>query len=150
MAKNKKKIPKYLLEDSGSTKEIRLDSNIPNSFDKFEPSWKFNLIDNAGPWGWNNINTDEIWDILSNQINQKEHINWSTLKEAGSHNIEISKLTKEAQKRLTEIGYNDIDELFSLRLSGKERIWGIRDRFALKIIWWDPKHEVCPSNKKHT
>ncbi|MCK9490727.1 MAG: hypothetical protein M0Q24_01445 [Sulfurimonas sp.] len=148
MAK-KKKIPKYIL-DSETSKEVRLSAKIPDSFDRHEPSWKFNLIDNDGPWGWSNIDTSERWDILSNKINFKENLNWAELKEKGSHNIEINKLTKKAQKRLVEIGCNDIDELFSLRISGKERIWGIRDRFALKIIWWDPEHEVCPSLKKHT
>lgn len=149
MAKKRKKIPNSALQGN-STKEVRLGSDIPKSFDSYEPSWKFNLIDNNGSWGWSNISGDEIWIILSSRINQKEQMSWANLKASGSHNVEISTLTKEAQKRLTELGHNDIDQLFSLRLSGKERIWGIRDRFALKIIWWDPEHEVCPSPKKHT
>lgn len=67
-----------------------------------------------------------------------------------SHNIEVNQIVKDAQRRLEEIRQADVDELFSLRLSGKERIWGIVDRNIFKILWWDPKHEICPSAKKHT
>ncbi len=34
--------------------------------------------------------------------------------------------------------------------NGKQRIWGIKDRNILKVLWWDPDHEVCPSLKKYT
>ncbi len=146
--KKEKKIPN--LGPSGTKKEVRHATGIPDSYDKCLPSWKFHLIDKEGQWGWNKLSPDEIWNILSNRLNEKEHINWSTLKQSGSHNVSIEDLTKEAKKRLEEIGQSDLDELFSLRLSGKERVWGIRDRSALKILWWDPEHEVCPSQKKHT
>lgn len=33
---------------------------------------------------------------------------------------------------------------------GLERIWGHRWDHVFYPIWWDPKHEVCPSTKKHT
>ncbi|RKZ46349.1 MAG: hypothetical protein DRR00_24365, partial [Candidatus Parabeggiatoa sp. nov. 3] len=56
----------------------------------------------------------------------------------------------EVLKRLAEIHQDDIDELFSLRLSGKERLWGILDNHILKILWWDANHDVWPSKKKHT
>lgn len=148
MRKNKK-IPSKAI-DSSYKKEVRVGQGIPASYDSFEPSWKFSLIDLDGPWGWNNISSDNRWEILFNKVNLKEHANWAMLKSSGSHNVSIDKLNKKAKARLIEIGHDDIDELFSLRVSGKERIWGIRDRYALKIIWWDPKHEVCPSLKKHT
>lgn len=75
---------------------------------------------------------------------------WSGVMGNGSHPVPLDNLTTEAVRRLEEIGQADVDELFSLRLSGKERIWGIRDRHILKVLWWDPDHLVCPSIKKHT
>ena len=53
----------------------------------------------------------------------------------------------EAQKRLQEIAQEDIDSLWSLRLEGAHRLWGIRDGGVYHMIWWDPDHEVCPSDK---
>jgi hypothetical protein len=61
-----------------------------------------------------------------------------------SHNISVSELIKEARDRLAEINLDDVDELFSLRLEGKIRIWGMLDNDVLKILWYDPKHEICP------
>ena len=145
----KKQVPNNAL-NSSFTKEVRLGKGSAENYDKYEPSWRFSFLDQEGPWGWNNIPPEERWDILANKINSQESINWASLKTSGSHNISVEKLSKAAKKRLSEIGYDDIDELFSLRISGKERIWGIRDRYALKILWWDPKHEVYPVQKKHT
>lgn len=150
MAKKKKKnIPNSALGGS-SSKEVRKAENVPENFDSFTPSWQFHLLDCEGPFGWNNVEPDFIWDIFSNRIKDKEHINWSQLKTSGSHNVALDQLCKDALKRLKEIKQDDLDELFSLRISGKERIWGIRDRYTLKVLWWDPEHAVCPSQKKHT
>jgi len=41
-----------------------------------------------------------------------------------------------------------VEDLFSLRLTGKKRLWGIRDRHVFKVFWWDPEHGVCPSELK--
>ena len=54
---------------------------------------------------------------------------------------------KDALKRLK---IDDIDSLFSLRLDGTLRIFGIRKQNYLQILWVDQNHEVCPSKKKHT
>ena len=66
------------------------------------------------------------------------------------HLVEITKLCKAAQDYLAETSIEDIDEVLSLRLSGTERIWGILDRGVVELLWWDPKHEICPSLLKHT
>ena len=61
---------------------------------------------------------------------------------SNSHNVPVADLISEAQKRLVKIHKDDIDELFSLRLSSKERIWGILDRGVLQILWYDRNHEI--------
>ena len=79
-----------------------------------------------------------------------ESIAWDKLHETGSHPIAVGKLSSDARRRLTDLGQDDLDELYSLRMQGQERIFGIRDRWILRILWWDPGHLVCPSVKKHT
>ncbi len=64
-----------------------------------------------------------------------------------NHNVSVSDLCKAARQRLEEIGQDDIDELLSLRLSGKERVWGILSEGVCTLLWWDPEHQVCPSVK---
>ena len=36
--------------------------------------------------------------------------------------------------------------LFSVRLTGRIRLWGLRDVSILRVLWWDPEHTVCPSD----
>jgi hypothetical protein len=113
-------------------------------------AWHVRIIDRAGPWGWNNANKRETWDNILEKMSIFETMMWAEIERNGSHDISLSDLCSEARKRLTRIKQDDVDEIFSLRLTGKQRIWGIRDRNILKIIWWDPDHSVCPSGKKHT
>jgi hypothetical protein len=42
-----------------------------------------------------------------------------------------------------------VHECFSLRINSPARVWGIRDEYVLRVLWRDPRHEVCPSKKKH-
>lgn len=67
-----------------------------------------------------------------------------------NHPIGKGKIIKEAQERLKVLNQDDVDELYSLRLEGKIRIFGIREFNCLKILWIDTNHEICPPQKKHT
>lgn len=64
------------------------------------------------------------------------------------HFIKIERLVPEARAKLKEFKLDDLDELFSLRLEGKLRIFGIRYLNFLKILWFDRDHEICPCLKK--
>jgi len=67
-----------------------------------------------------------------------------------NHIVSVADLPAANQKRLREIGQSDIDELVSLRMSGRERIFGILNKASLRLLWWDPDHQAYPSRKKHT
>lgn len=90
----------------------------------------------------------ERWEqIILPALCNFETMTWHEIKAASggkgvgrgtkSHPIPIEQLSKEAQKRLEELQQDDIEELFSLRIAGKIRVFGIRDRNILKIIWFD-------------
>jgi hypothetical protein len=65
-----------------------------------------------------------------------------------NHEMPVKKICKTAQERLSEIKLDDIDCLYSIRVSAKERLWGIRKDRVLYIIWWDPEHTVYTVSKK--
>ncbi|GFO82208.1 MAG: hypothetical protein A49_18350 [Methyloceanibacter sp.] len=69
---------------------------------------------------------------------------------SGSHFVNFEKLCPAAQKRLGELEKDEQGALFSVRIQGKMRVWGIRDVGILRILWFDPNHQVCPSKKKGT
>jgi len=112
------------------------------------PVWQFNFMDFEGPWSWQ-IPAATFLEIRD-KLSQFESMTWSEIEGPSHHFAEVSNLCKEAQDRLVELKQDDIDHLFSLRLSGRQRVWGIRAGPIFKILWWDPEHIVYPSLKKHT
>ena len=57
------------------------------------------------------------------------------------HPVPVFQCSKLAQDRLEYLHIDDIDELFSLRLSNVVRVYGIRDGRTLKLLWFDPAHD---------
>ena len=103
-----------------------------------------------GKWNWQAVKKPRFLDIVIQRLKAFECMSWQEIIGTGSHLIEIDKIIPEARKRLEDLNQEDVDVLMSLRLSGKKRIWGIRDGSVLKVLWWDPNHEICPSVKKRT
>jgi hypothetical protein len=75
---------------------------------------------------------------------------WKDILGSKSHEVNVSQISNHAQKRLSQLNLDDAEKLVSLRLTGTQRVWGIRMENILQILWWDPNHQVYPSTKKHT
>lgn len=67
-----------------------------------------------------------------------------------NHLIAVSRLDKPARERLIELKQDDVDEVMSLGLTSKGRILGILENSVLRLLWWDPNHDACPSYKRNT
>ena len=144
------KKPKVRKEPS-PRKQPKTASN-PTSYNHLRPSWRISKIEMMGPYGWETIDAETL-RYIHGKLSNFESMTWNDIlvkNKNNNHSVEIDKLSSQAKNRLTEIQLEDIDELVSLRLSGKERIWGILDQGVLILLWWDPNHQVCPSNLKHT
>ena len=146
--KSDKKRPTVKKSPSGSKEARRRES--PESNDRRRIHWHLSAIDFDGPWCVFHIDKVHLLGKILGRLRSFESMTWGDLGNTGSHSIETYKLCREARRRLEEIGQDDIESLFSLRFSGKERLWGIRDRAAFRVLWWDPEHEICPSAKKYT
>ena len=102
-------------------------------------------------WGWKNISCADILIKIHGKLKNFETMYWYEIEKNNmNHFMPIDKLTKQAQNRLKELNIEDTDEMYSLHLGGKERIWGMRENEILKILWWDPDHTVYIVPKKHT
>jgi hypothetical protein len=104
------------------------------------------------PLGWH-ILDGEGFQHIHRKLSQFESMTWAEILIDGkkfNHMVSVDDLCSEAKKRLTEIGQADVEQLVSLHLSGKERVWGKLDQGVLTVIWWDPSHEVCTSLLKCT
>lgn len=126
-------------------------SSIQKTYDHL-PVWQLKILDmNHEQWGWKNLNLQDIQSIFQ-KLKNYESRTWKEIHsdKHRDHPVPINQLVNKAQKRLEELHLEDAGELYRLRLSGKQRIWGILDGYIFKILWWDPGHTVCPSEKKHT
>ena len=104
------------------------------------------------PCGWHRVDADTLKKIRERLANL-ESMTWREILVDGAkqnHFVTLNKLSNEARDRLEQIGQGDVDELVSLRITGKERVWGIMEVDVLKVLWWDPQHTIYPSPKKHT
>jgi hypothetical protein len=114
------------------------------------PTWAFRIADIGGPWCWTEMTAKESEAVLR-RLGSYESMTWREIDgPTGSHGVEFHHLSKRARDRLIAIEQDDAAEYFSLRVDGPGRVWGIRDAHVLRILWWDPRHEVCPSTLKHT
>ncbi len=133
------------------TKKPRIES-FPND-NSLPPSWRLSMLEMVDPFGWHKIESVEKLREILGKLCELEALSWNeilVIRKKQNHEVDSGDLSKEAQKRLVEIFQDDIDSLVSLRLSGAERVWGIREKAVLKLLWWDPNHQVCPSLKKNT
>ncbi len=146
MAKKKKdKIPHIGVGVPKPEKKARVaESALPDG--SRLTSWSFANIDTGGGWPWANFEGQEKdFEAALHRFRDVEGMTWAELGGSGSHDVDLDKLIPEARARLKELKQEDVDSLYSLRVMGAVRVWGIRDRHVLRVLWWDPYHLVCPS-----
>ena len=114
-------------------------------------SWRFSIADfDGGSWGWHELATVKAKEIYGKLCGHETMTLAELFTKKGTNKIAVERICKEAQDRLTALKLDDIDELFELRLSGKERVWGTITGSIFNLLWWDPEHTVYPVAKKHT
>lgn len=131
-----------------------VESPQPRKIAKYEHShiegmplaWRFSGCDVEGPFAWTNLQPP-IYKQVIEALRVFETKTWQEINEMGSHPIEAYRLDKIARDRLEAIGQDDIDDIMSFRLNGRNRVWCIRMQNVMRVIWWDPDHKVYPVAK---
>lgn len=115
--------------------------------------WTTYTCDFEGPFGWSHVDLKELHLDIIPKLQNFETQTWSELEtQSGGHHhfSKVSDFSEAARKRLDEIVEHKegiYAELFSLRLQGSVRIWGVKERAKLQILWYDPDHQVYPVEK---
>lgn len=112
--------------------------------------WRYSNADRNGPWSWSELVDPTEYKKVQEMLHNFEGLNWQQIIGTGSHPIQKNRLIKGAQDRLEELKLDDLEEIMSFRLEGDMRVFCIRDRNLMHVFWYDPKHEICPSPKRHT
>jgi len=132
-------------------KNVKTNSN-PSEYLNLYPSWRVSRLYFHDPYGWHVLAADKVREVQQKLISL-ESMTWNEIlvrNEGRYHQVDISKLCKAAQSRPVEMSIDDIDEILSLRLTGRERVWGLLKGGVVELLWWDPEHEICPSLQSHT
>ena len=112
--------------------------------------WKVARIDDNSQWGWNQITCPHFLRNIWEKMRNFETMTWGEILGRHHHAIAVNDIIEPAQNRLAQLGHDDQEELVSFRLSNTERIWAIRSGAEAFLLWWDPNHEICPSQLRHT
>lgn len=146
MGKNNKKQPKA--RDVPSREKLPK-SSLAESFYDLHPSWRVGRLELVDPFGWHKIPAEKVYEIRA-KLGGFEGQSWGeiiTKSQNNHHFMATTKICNDASARLTALHMEDTDALFSLRLAGPERIWGILDNGVMVILWWDPFHLIYPVSR---
>ena len=140
------KVPKHLQNPEPQKRPKSTDPEI----DGLPLAWRFSGCDKGGPFSWAGLEHGPQFKEVMDRLHEFETKSWYEIAKTGSHPIQVYKCERAAKDRLMNINQDDIDELMSFRISGKKRVWCIKDRNIMRVLWWDPEHQVCPSHLKNT
>lgn len=122
------------------------------SWENEKPSWRVRNLEMSDPYGWHKVNLDQKKTILR-RLGEFETMSWKEIlinSKKFFHSVDTERMCPKAQARLLQTAHKDEEDLVSLRLGSRERVWGAFDGRVLDLLWWDPEHEVCPSLKPNT
>lgn len=146
MAKSKKVVKqKETASNSKSPKAVE----DPQSFYALHPTWSFKRLDNHyGKWGF--IHTDDLYNAVIAKLKDYEGMTWAGILSAAggrshgnnNHYENVSDLIPEAQRRWRDLQLEEFDRVFSLRLTGEYRLYGILQGGIFQVVWFDQKHEI--------
>lgn len=128
----------------------------PDSFYSLMPSWNFSSSDNES-WSFEQESVGLLfWDEILPRLRNWEKCRWKDILSDKTHNhpIDVKKLNKCARARLSAL-HIEAEAIYSLRLNGTHRIYGLINKGVFNILWFDTDHGdndtcVCRSYLKHT
>ncbi|HEX4276442.1 MAG TPA: hypothetical protein VHZ74_13860 [Bryobacteraceae bacterium] len=140
------KKPSFASFVEASKKAPRLASD-PSSYYDAHPAWRVIRMEFCDPYGWHQVDAETLL-FIREKLGELEKLTWKEVLKpgSGSHPMPTKELCKEARDRLVELEIDEADNLVSIRLQQKMRVWGYMDQGILNLLWWDPEHSVYPMN----
>lgn len=114
--------------------------------------WRFGEVDVEGAWPPAEIGAQALGDLLKKMANYESMTIGEIFRPGSQHGkrYPIDSLPAQARKRLGEIERDDETEIARLRCGSRPRLYGFLREHVFHVVWWDAKHTVYPSKKKHT
>jgi len=131
------KTPKTIVEPKNDAAKVSID---------------LGQYDTGYRWGESNRNRENPHAVLC-RLAEVARMTWSNLRTHNpryDHACDIERICARAQRQLTAVGGDDCDEFWRLRIGSRGRLWGIRRGSTFYVLWWDPCHEVWPTQPRGT
>jgi hypothetical protein len=106
-------------------------------------------------WSWG---VSRQWDLsewsekIEPKLSEWASLTWAEIDTHSSdtghkmhHNMSCDDICEEAQDRMLEIE-RFFDVLFRFRAGNLERVWGYRIAEVFHVLWYDPTHEIYPTD----
>jgi hypothetical protein len=106
-------------------------------------SWRLSRVDFLGDWGWSNLAADEMATLHGELADCEGETLYNLLKAEAIKDIPTEHMVRKAKERLVDLGFEEHDTLWELRLNGKRRVWGFVHDADFYILWWDPDETAC-------
>ena len=90
------------------------------------------------------------WDIFFDFLYNISNMTWGQMEQDKHHFISLDSLNAEAYRNFQLFAARYSDNLFSFRIDGKKRLYGLVYESVFYILWYDREHKICPSKLKHT
>jgi len=114
--------------------------------------WRLQKLQLVNPYGWHEL-TGEQLAYIRGKLVEFEAKDWNQIfvaERKHNHSIEVATFDCPQAREWMRRNMPDQDVLWTLRLSGKERIWGILREGVFHLLFWDPDHQIKESQKKGT
>jgi hypothetical protein len=158
MAKHHKKVPTPIENVSGTkTPKTSFDvsgKKVPKSAEgvnylELKASWRVNKIQTVEPYGWHGLNFDQF-NYIKEKLSNFETMTWGEIfvgAKKQNHSIPVAQLRCEHARRWMRNNMPDQLELWTIRFTGPERVWGVFSEGAYQIVFWDPNHLIYPTQR---
>jgi hypothetical protein len=118
-------------------------------FNRIHACWRLQKLQLIDPYGWHNLTAAQLLYVREKLI-EFEAKDWNQIFVAEkwrNHSIPVEQFDCPKARNWMTRHLPDQDELWTLRLSGAERIWGILREGVFHLLFWDPNHQICQSLK---
>jgi hypothetical protein len=136
-----------------ATKQPRVGAN-PDSIYQMQMDWDASEADREGNWSWGPRDwTEAAWDgVIHPKLANFKTMKWHEIEAAVTsnghrmhHPMPIETICDECQTRLLKLEKVDGD-IYRFRLGNLPRLWGFRVLHVFEILWYDPEHNVYPTD----
>jgi len=141
-------------EKAPSERVVRYGAD-PGSIYHMSMAWNTDRADRKDSWSWGHEREwgYPAWNtIIHPKLKQFEQLLWREVESFNTdtghrmhHSMEVDSICSESQVRLGDLGF-DHDEIYRFRLGNKRRLWGFRFLNVFEILWYDPDHNIYPTD----